>query len=362
MLSKRGAHKVKKSFEIRGKTIGDGAPCYIVAEAGSNHIGNLELARKLIDVAADAGADAVKFQTFEAKRLYPKSAGVSDYLGDPTPIFDIIEAMEMPSSWLPDLADHAHSAGLAFISSPFHEEAVALLEPHVDALKIASYEMTHTPLLREVAKTGKLVIVSTGASRAEEIGYALSILEANGCREVVVLQCTAAYPAPFESMNIKAILSIRNAHDVLTGLSDHSSSPTVAPMTAAALGASMIEKHFTLSRRLPGPDHGFAVEPDELKLLVDSVRAVELVLGSGEKVVHDVEKELRAFARRSLFTTKPIAAGELFTRDNVDVLRQGKLGQGLPPESLDAVLGSKAARDLSPETVLSQDDITVKPS
>lgn len=361
MRLERGTGQVKKSFEIRGKTIGAGAPCYIVAEAGSNHNGKLELALDLIDVAAEASADAVKFQTFEAKRLYPKSAGVSDYLGDPTPIYDIIEAMEMPASWLPKLADRAHSSGLAFISSPFHEEAVALLDPYVDAFKIASYEMTHTPLLREVAKTKKPVIMSTGASRDEEVGKALATLEEAGCQEVVVLQCTAAYPAPLESLNVRALQAMATTHDVLTGLSDHSRSPTIAPMTAAAIGAAVIEKHFTMSRKLPGPDHAFAIEPDELKLLVQNVRAVELALGSGKKVVHDVERELRTFARRSLFTTRSIAAGELFSKENIDVLRQGKLGVGLPPEALDRVLGSRATRDLPPETVLSEEDVTREP-
>ena len=163
---------MRETFRIRDRLLGIGQPCYLVAEAGSNHNGSLSRALRLIRVAAEAKADAIKFQTFSAKRLYPRSAGTSDYLGDPTPIYDIIEAMEMPPEWLPQLADAAHDAGLAFLSSPFHEEAVELLAPHVDAFKIASYELTHTPLLREVAKRGKPLILSSGASTAAEVAKA----------------------------------------------------------------------------------------------------------------------------------------------------------------------------------------------
>jgi sialic acid synthase SpsE len=348
---------MKQSFEVYGKKVGAGARCFVIAEAGSNHNGSRETALKLIDAAADAGADAVKFQTFEAKRLYPKNAGKSDYLKDETPIFDIIAAMEMPREWLPALQAHAHARGLAFISSPFHEEAVDLLDPFVDAFKIASYELTHEPLLKAVAARKKPVFVSTGAATSEEAVKAVATLEAAGCEELVVFQCTASYPTPPEAANVSALVTLRNALGVPTGLSDHTRDPCVAPMVAAALGAAAIEKHFTLSNRLPGPDHAFAVEPAELALLVRRVRDVESVIGSGSKEVHAVEEELRDFARRSIFSTRAIKRGERFTRDNVDVLRQGKLGSGLPPSELERVLGSVAARDVASEVPLSAEDL-----
>lgn len=344
---------MKPSFEIRGRTLAthDGR-CFVIAEAGSNHNGSLQQALALIDVAAEAGCDAVKFQIFKAKRLYPKAAGRSDYLGDERSIYDIIAAMELPETWLPALRDHAWEQGLAFIVSPFHEEAVSVLAPHVDALKIASYELTHAPLLEACAATGLPLILSTGASHLEEVAQAIRVLEEAGCQELALMQCTAAYPAPPESVNVRALVTMRDRFNIPTGLSDHSFDPVVAPMTATALGAALIEKHYTLSKRLPGPDHAFAVEPQGLAAMVSAIRSVEVVRGTGAKVVDRAEDELRAFARRVVMTTRPIAAGEPFTRDNVDILRRGKLDGGLEPAELPRILAHVAAADLPAETPL----------
>jgi len=348
---------MKKIFDIHGHTIGDGQPVFVIAEAGSNHNNSLDLALKLIDVAADANADAVKFQTFKADRLYAKGAGKSDYLGDERSINEIIRSLEMPADWLPKLRDAAHEKGMAFLSTPFHEEAVDLLDPIVDAFKVASYEMSHHPLLKRVAATGKPVIMSTGAHNLDEVGEAVDVLAAAGCDSLVLLQCTAAYPAPPASINARAVTTLRDHFDVLSGLSDHSRDPVVAPMAATAMGAAVIEKHFTLSNDMEGPDHAYAVEPNELARLVKRVRHIEAVLGSGEKVVAAAEEELRDFATRSLFTTSTIAAGETFSRDNVDVLRRGKLGWGLAPGELDNLLGRTAERDLPEGHPLQWDDV-----
>ncbi len=351
---------LKASIEINGRSIGPGRPVFVVAEAGSNHNGNLAMALALVDAAAAAGADAVKFQTFNASRLYPRGAGTSDYLGSATPIYEIIEAMEMPSGWLPTLRERARDHGLAFISSPFHEEAVEVLAPFVDAYKIASYELTHLPLIAKVAATGKPVLLSTGAATLEEVRAGVEALRAHGCESLVVLQCTAAYPAPPTAANVRALVTMRDALDVLTGLSDHTRDPTAAPMAAAALGAVVIEKHFTLDNDLPGPDHAFAVEPAELERLVTAVRRAEAVLGTGTKEVLPVEEELRLFARRSVFATRPIRRGEPFSRTNVDVLRNGKLAPGLAPDRLEHVLRCTAARDVAPESALCDDDLALE--
>jgi sialic acid synthase SpsE len=348
---------VNRSFEIRGKKVGDGAQAYLIAEAGSNHNGDPEIARRLVDAAIRAGVDAVKFQLFRADRLYPKGAGTSDYLGSKTPIFEIIRAMELPAEWLPELSERAHRGGLAFLATPFHEEAVALLDPHVDAYKVASYELTHEPLLREVAARGKPVLLSTGASNMDEVRRAVEALRAAGCRDLVLLQCTASYPTPPEAANVRALVTLREELGVPAGLSDHTREAVTAPMAAAALGASAIEKHFTLDNDMPGPDHAFAVEPDELAEMVRGVRGIERVLGSGAKTVHSVEEELRSFARRSIFTTRSVRAGERFSRENVDVLRAGKRPAGLPPSAMERVLGATAARDLPPETGLRETDL-----
>ena len=348
---------MQRSFEIRGRTLALSGPCFVIGEAGSNHNGSFEQALALIDVAAAAGCDAVKFQVFKAKRLYPKGAGRSDYLGDERSIFDIIEAMELPEDWLPRLRARADTHNLAFIASPFHEEAVALLDPYVDAFKIASYELTHAPLLREVAKRDKPVIMSTGASNLDEVREAVATLEGAGCERLALMQCTAAYPSPPEAVNVRALVTLRETFQIPCGLSDHSAHPEVAPMAAAALGAAVLEKHYTLSKHLPGPDHAFAIEPAGLHRLVAGVRAVERVMGSGDKAVHGVEDELRSFARRALMTTAAITKGERFSRATVDVLRRGKLEGGLEPKHLDRVLASVAARDISAETPLSEADL-----
>ncbi len=337
--------------------LGPGEPCYVVAEAGSNHNGDFDQALRLIDVAAAAGADAVKFQTFKAATLYPRSAGTSDYLGSPRPIYDIIREMEMPDEWIPGLAAHCAARGVEFLSSPFDEASGDLLAPHVPAFKVASYEMTHVPLLRHLARKGLPMIVSTGTAALDEVLGAVEVIRAEGNGRIVLLQCTASYPSPLETVNARALVTLREATGLPTGLSDHSRDPIVAPMTAVALGAVMVEKHFTISNALPGPDHRFAVEPHELKEMVRRIRQVEAALGHGRKELLPVERELHAFARRSIFAVKPIAPGERLTPDNIAVLRCGRLGAGLPPERYGSVLGRPARKAILAETPVREEDV-----
>lgn len=327
--------------------IGDGEPCYLIAEAGSNHNGSLPAALALIDVAAEAGADAVKFQGFRARTLYPRTAGISDYLGDPRSIYEIIEAMELAPAWLPMLAAHCARRGVHFLCTPFDEEWVELLDPHVPAFKLASYEMSHLPLARAVLAKGKPVFASTGAHTLDEVRPLLDVARQTANDGLIVLQCTAAYPTPPEAVNARAVVTLRQATGRLVGLSDHSRDPIVAPIVAVALGACVIEKHFTLSNRLPGPDHAFAVEPDGLARLVRAVREAEAVLGTGDKKLQDVEHELRQFALRSVFAVRAICAGELFSEDNVRVLRNGVNAPGLSPAAYPRLLGRRALRDVA---------------
>ena len=341
---------------IGDRVVGDGAPCYVVAEAGSNHNGNFDMALALVDVAVEAGADAVKFQTFKAARLYPRGAGESDYLRTTRPIYDIIEDMEMPEAWIPRLAEHCRARRIAFLSSPFDEDAVDLLEPHVPAFKVASYEMTHLPLLAHIAGKGKPMIVSTGTASLDEVVASVAAIRDAGNDQIVVLQCTASYPTPLSDVNARALVTLRERTGLLTGLSDHSRDPIVGPMVAVALGACLIEKHFTLSNRLPGPDHAFAIEPFELKALVRRVREAEQALGTGTKEPLPVEQELRAFARRSVFAIRDIEAGETFTAANIAVLRTGKLAPGLDPKAYPEVLGRRAARRIAAESALTRGD------
>jgi len=281
-------------IKVGERWIGTGEPCYVIAEAGSNHNGSLDNARRLIEVAADAGADAVKFQVFRARRMYPRTAGVSDYLGLPIPIYGVIEELEMPYDWLPLLADECRAAGILFMATPFDEESADRIDPFVGAHKIASHELTHTPLLEHVARKGRPVILSTGAADLMEVGEAVAALGAAGDPPLTLMQCTAAYPAPFAALQLRAIVTMREAFGLPVGLSDHSRDPFVAPVAAIALGAAAIEKHFTLSNDLPGPDHRFALEPPELDLMVEAIRHAELALGDGRKVIEPAERELHA--------------------------------------------------------------------
>ena len=344
-------------IRIGDRSVGDGQPVYVVAEAGSNHNGSFEHALRLIDAAVDAGADAVKFQNFKARRLYPRSAGESDYLKVQRSIYDIIEQMEMPDDWIPRLAEYCRDRDIEFLSSAFDEATADALEPYVSAFKVASYELTHLPLVEHMARFGKPMIVSTGAAILDEVLGTVDAIVETGNDQIILLQCTASYPAPLETVNARAILALKNASGRPVGLSDHSRDPIIAPTIAVALGACMIEKHFTLSNRLPGPDHKFAVEPDELAALVKSVHDAEAALGSGAKVVQGVEDELRTFARRSIFTLRPLTAGEILSPDNIAVLRCGKIGYGLPPETYPELLGRVVSHDIAAERPIVLDDL-----
>ena len=345
------------TITIAGRHIGADYPCFVIAEAGSNHNGNLQQATALIDVAAVAGADAVKFQLFRASKLYPRNAGPSGYLRSSTPIYEIIAAMEMPYEWLPELAGHAASRDITFLATPFDEESADALDPYVGAFKISSYEMTHLPLVGHLARKGKPLIISTGTATLDEVAVTVDECRRLGNGMLALLQCTAAYPATLDALNIRALATLAERFDVPVGLSDHSRDPIVAPIAAVACGASIIEKHFTVSNDLPGPDHRFAVEPAELRQMIERIRETERALGTGEKTVDPVEHELRAFARRSVFAIRPIAAGELFTVDNVAVLRCGTCAPGLAPAEYRRVLGCRAARAIAAETSVQAEDM-----
>ncbi len=342
--------------QIGNRWVGDGEPCFIIAEAGSNHDGKLEQAKQLIDIAAIAGADAVKFQVFRANRLYPRNAGLSDYLKIPKPIYDIIAEMEMPYEWLPQLSAYCREKAILFLASVFDEGSADKVDPHVAAFKIASYEMTDIPLIRHVAKKGKPVIISTGTADLDEVTETVDEFRRTGNDCLILMQCTAAYPAPLDSLNIRAVATMKSIFTVPVGLSDHSSDALTGPLTAVALGANLIEKHFTLSKKMPGPDHRFALEPDELRLMVDKAHEIEKTLGDGKKVVQPVELELREFARRSIFAVRDITIGETFTDENVAILRCGKLKYFLEPKHFPDLLGKLAQRNILAESAIRKDD------
>jgi len=335
-------------FTIGDHAIGSDHSTFVIAEAGSNHNGDLELAKELIDVSADAGADAVKFQTFRAEDLYVPESGRADYLDDDRGIYEIIESMEMPYEWIPELHDYCHKRDIEFLSTPFDERSAAELEPYVPAWKVASYTSSHHPFLRQLAETDKPVIMSTGAHELSEVRESVGVLREHGIADLAVLQCVASYPTPLTDANVRVIRTFAEEFDVATGLSDHTLDPTTAPTAAVALGASVIEKHVTLDRTMDGPDHQFALEPDGLFEMIAAVRDTEVALGSAEKRVLDIEQELHQKARRAVHAVEQIRAGERFTEQNLSILRPGERSPGAAPREYDDIVGKTAIRDIEP--------------
>ena len=329
---------------------------FVVAEAGSNwRMGtakrDLAMGRALIDVAADAGADAVKFQTYRPETVYVKNAGESDYLaaaGIKEDISAIFADLAMPYEMLGELAGYCRERKVDFMSTGFSPADFKAIDPFVRVHKIASYEISHLNLLTLAARSGKPLILSTGASTEDDIAWAVDTFRAAGGRDLCLMQCTAKYPAPMGSLNLRTIEWLKRRFGAAAGLSDHSAEPTVAAVAAVALGARVIEKHYTLDKRLPGPDHAFAVTPSELTSLVREVRLAEQALGDGIKRVLPEEEELAKFAQRRLQATRDIRPGEVLQEgQNFDILRPGKQPRGEHPRNIEKFEGRKAARAIA---------------
>ena len=337
---------------IGERWIGDGEPCFIVAEAGANHNRDLGMAKELIAVAAEAGADAVKFQTYSAETLYSKQTPKFTYLEGLTDksTWDLIKEIELPREWQVELAEEAKKRGILFMSTPFDHRAVDELDAlGVPVFKVASFEIVDLPLVRHAASKGKPMIISTGLADYEDIQDALAACREAGNDKVVLLQCASLYPAPPERINLRAMETMRRAFGTLVGLSDHTLGIHVA-VSGAALGACVIEKHYTLSRSLKGPDHPFAIEPGELRELVRQVREVEAALGDGRKLGPAPEEmEMHQKARRSLVAARAIPKGAHIERDMLTIKRPGF---GIKPKYLDLVVGRVTKVAIEEDTVL----------
>jgi len=322
----------------------------IIAEAGVNHNGDLGMARELIAVAAAAGADLVKFQTFDAASLIaadaPKAAYQITATGDDESQFDMVRKLELSAADHDVLIAECARHGIGFFSTAFDTRSFdLLLALGLDRVKVPSGEITNLPFLRHVAAAGKPIILSTGMATLGEIEDALNVLEAGGTprEHVTILHCNTEYPTPMRDVNLRAMTSIGAAFGTAVGYSDHTSGIEVA-IAAVALGASVIEKHFTLDRRLPGPDHAASLEPAELKAMVAAIRNIEVALGDGRKRPSPSEIGNRAIARKSLVAAVPIRAGEAFTAANVTAKRPGT---GISPMRWDEVIGTVARRDFA---------------
>ena len=320
----------------------------IIAEAGVNHNGSFDLAVKLIQEAKRAGADYVKFQTFVPELIVSTFAPKAEYQKETTDKnesqLNMLRSLMLPPEDFKRLKEICDETGIGFMSTPFDFKSIEVLTPlNMDYIKIPSGEITNLPYLRRIAKMNAPVIMSTGMSNLDEIADAMQILEKEGVSKenIILLHCNTQYPTPFEDVNLNAMHTIAQRFGVTVGYSDHTRGIEV-PIAAVAMGAKVIEKHFTLSRSMEGPDHRASLEPDELKAMVDAIRNVEKAVGSGEKHATPSESGNKAVARKSITAARDIKKGELLTEENLTVKRPGN---GISPMKWDSVIGTKAVRD-----------------
>lgn len=335
----------------------------IIAEAGVNHNGSMELAKKLIDAAVDAGVDVVKFQTFKADKLVSKSAVKADYqkanmkAADDNQ-YNMLKKLELDEAMHLELIAYCKKQGIAFLSTGFDEDSIDMLDRlGMPFYKIPSGEITNKPYLQHIANKGKPVVMSTGMADLKEIKDALDVMTEAGLdlSDITVLHCNTEYPTPMEDVNLKAMHNIRDTFGVKVGYSDHTKGIEV-PIAAVALGAEIIEKHFTLDRNMEGPDHKASLEPKELKSMVDAIRNVELASGgSGIKEVTKSELPNKTIARKSIHTATPIKAGETIQLHHLVMKRPG---DGISPMDYEQLVGKKVARDMAEEEKITWKDIT----
>ena len=340
-------------IKIQDKLVGENCPSFIIAEIGSNHNQDFALALKHIDKAAEAGVDAVKFQTFKADSHVSKFAEMPSYLKGYDSIHDLIKTLELNRDWQKPLKEYAEEKGLIFFSSPCDYEAVDQLEElGVPAHKVASFDLPDLDLVRYIAKTKKPILLSTGLTDWMEIQRAVDVCREEGNNQILLFQCTSLYPAPAHLSNLSAMQTMRDAFKVLTGYSDHTLGDNI-PVAAVAMGAVAIEKHFTLDRNLPGPDHAFAIEPDELKLMVQKIREVESAIGEGSKAgPREEEMDMYYKVRRSLHAKVEIKKGSVITED---MLVSKRPGFGIPTYLKDIIIGRKAKEVIQKDAWISWD-------
>ncbi|HYN64234.1 MAG TPA: N-acetylneuraminate synthase [Candidatus Limnocylindrales bacterium] len=350
--------KVKgMALEIAGRRIAEGERPFVIAEGGVNHNGSVELALQLVDAAAEAGADAVKFQTFSAEAMVLKDAPQAEYQLARAPArsqLDMLRRLELPADSWPALAVRANARGIVFLSTPFDLASVELLAAlGVPAFKVGSGELTNLVLLRAVAAQGRPVLLSTGMADLAEVEAAVDDLRRHGDPPLALLQCTSAYPAPAEEAHLRAMATLRDRFRVPVGYSDHTLGIATAT-AAAALGAALIEKHLTLDRTLPGPDHAASLEPGGFRELVEAVGDAWIALGDGTKAPRPHELEASRLARRSLVSQRAVTAGSVLGADDIGAMRPAG---GISPLRLDEVIGRRAARDLAAGEPLSPTDL-----
>jgi N-acetylneuraminate synthase/N,N'-diacetyllegionaminate synthase len=333
-----------RTIKIGKIKVGEELPAFLIAEVGINHNSDLKLAKRLIESGAEVGANAVKFQIFKAEELCSRG---SQY-------YDLFKSLEFaPEEW-GELSDFAKDSNTVFTASVFGRESTELLHKlRSPMFKTASGDLTHLPLLRYIARKKKPILISTGMATIAEVTEAVNAITESGNDRIVILHCVSNYPSKFEETNLKAIQTLRDIFPYPIGFSDHSEGPLL-PFAARAMGACIIEKHFTIDKNLPGPDQKLSLNPAEFRQMVDGIRSIETALGDGVKMPTKSEHELSLVARRSIVAKQRIEEGEEISMDMVSIVRPGT---GLPPKLIDIVVGRRARREIEPDQVLTWDDI-----
>ena len=350
-----------RNIQVADLCVGEREPCFIIAEAGVNHNGDVNMAKRLIDAAKDAVADAVKFQAFKAEHVVTRDAEKAAYQKETTgpseSQYNMIKKLELTKGDFEKLFTYARKKEILLLSSPFDNESVDLLsELGMPAFKIGSGEITNFPLLEYIAKKGKSIILSTGMATLSEVEEALQVIQGQGVKDIILLHCVTSYPATAKDMNLKAMETLSAAFNLPVGLSDHTVGITM-PIAAVALGACVIEKHFTLDGNLPGPDHRASLEPEELRQMIEAIRDVESAMGNGIKRPTEKEDEIKKAARRSIVARVEIPEGTVITEEMLDIKRPGT---GIEPKYINKVVGSIARSLIRRDELLTMDKLGVR--
>ena len=363
-------------IKIENRKIGNNYPCFIIAEAGINHNGSFELAKRMVDMAVRAGCDAIKFQTFKGEKMYPKTAGKYETDGKILDIYNEMKKIELPENWVKPLMKYCKNKKIIFFSSVSDIPSVDIMAKHkVSAYKLPSYDTTNLPLLEYTAKKNKPIIMSVGAAYMNEVDEAIRTVFRHN-KNLAIIHCVTKYPAPLETCNLNVIETLRLAYpDLVVGYSDHTENPIKAPVAAIVKGAKLIEKHITLDKTMKGPDQRFALNPEQLKLMVHAIRETEEKLAKGEKVKVDkivlgsskkeptkTELYVRSFAYRSIFASRDIKKDERLNKENIEILRNGQNKPGLLPKYYKLLIqkGYKVTRDIKEGRALTWDDLMQK--
>lgn len=350
---------MQKFIRIANKKIGPGEPVFIIAEGGVNHNSKLDLALKLIDAAAKTGADAIKFQTWRAEELVIRVGKMADYqkrnTGKEESQFEMLKRLELREDWYPELIERAKERGIILLSTPHGGfESVKLMEKYdFPAFKFGSGDITNLPVLEYTARLGKPMLISTGMSNMDEVREAVETVRKTGNDQILVFQCTTDYPLAPENVNLGAMWTIRDELGVLVGYSDHTLGDQV-PIMAATLGACMLEKHFTLSRRMKGPDQVASTEPREFKEMVEKLRRIPAILGNGIKKPFPIEQQYKTVARKSIVTRAPVQKGDKLSGKNLGIKRPGN---GMLPRLYGGLIGKVAKVDIPEDALITPDMI-----